>query len=383
MIRVDNVTDVLNLIDKYYKTLSLNDTAIRVEDSLNRITSYDIISKTDYPKTDISLVYGYACKDNLLHNASVYNPVSIHVSNEDYVDEFSCKYVSAFEAIPNGTTCVIKEEFVTKKENSISVNTPINKNDNILLKGSNIKKDDIILEKDTKINPVHISMLKALNEDSVIVKEKIKVGILSAYTNDKVSNSLIYKSELSNDNSLVIDYGKCNLQEDKDVYVKLDQMNKDSHIILISYNNKTQKDRLKNLILEKYKLFTNNINVIPIKDTLIGDINSTPVFLVNEENMNSIMIVKSLIQPFINRIYKIKQVNPYIISRCNEEIKSEFGYESYIPVILKEENNEYIFKEVKEQGNVPNILAFANGYIKINMEVIKINKNDKVKVYLF
>ena len=165
--------------------LKIGSEIVSIKDALNRISSKEVIAKSDYPADDNTAFDGFAVNSKETKNTFQKFKIlkTIAAGDNPYI-----KKVNKLSCIEVMTGAIIKKPFDTiipiedieffpskKKAKYIIINKKIKKLEFIRPKGSDYKKGNKIIRKGELINPAHILSLKTLGIDKVLVKKKVNI----------------------------------------------------------------------------------------------------------------------------------------------------------------------------------------------------------------
>ena len=166
-------------------TLKIGSEIVSIKDALNRISSKEVIAKSDYPVDDNTAFDGFAVNSKETKNTFQKFKIlkTIAAGDNPYikkVPKLSCIEVMTGAIIkkPFDTIIPIEDiEFFPSKQNAkyIIIKKKIKKSEFIRPKGSDYKKGNKIIRKGELINPAHILSLKTLGIDKVLVKKKVNI----------------------------------------------------------------------------------------------------------------------------------------------------------------------------------------------------------------
>ena len=166
-------------------SLKIGSEIVSIKDALNRISSKEVIAKSDYPADDNTAFDGFAVNSKETKNTFQKFKIlkTIAAGDNPYikkVPKLSCIEVMTGAIIkkPFDTIIPIEDiEFFPSKQNAkyIIINKKIKKSEFIRPKGSDYKKGNKIIKKGELINPAHILSLKTLGIDKVLVKKKVNI----------------------------------------------------------------------------------------------------------------------------------------------------------------------------------------------------------------
>ena len=165
--------------------LKIGSEIVSIKDALNRISSKEVIAKSDYPADDNTAFDGFAVNSKETKNTFQKFKIlkTIAAGDNPYI-----KKIPKLSCIEVMTGAIIKKPFDTiipiedieffpskKKAKYIIINKKIKKSEFIRPKGSDYKKGNKIIRKGELINPAHILSLKTLGIDKVLVKKKVNI----------------------------------------------------------------------------------------------------------------------------------------------------------------------------------------------------------------
>ena len=176
----------LTAISKLNKSnIKINSELVSLKDALNRITSKEVIAKSDYPADDNTAFDGFAINSketkNKFQRFKIIKTIAAGDNpNIKNVPKLSCIEVMTGAIIKKPFDTIIPIEdikFFPNKQNAkyIIINKKIKKSEFIRPKGSDYKKGNKIIKKGELLNPAHILSLKTLGIDRVLVKKRVNI----------------------------------------------------------------------------------------------------------------------------------------------------------------------------------------------------------------
>ena len=157
---------------------------IKLDQSLGRILSKDIISKLNVPPFDNTAVDGYAFKYSDLNKNK---ETKLKLSGRIAAGQNFNKKIKKGEVariftgakVPEGTNTVIMQEDCNVNDNKIILKPGIFKGANIRKKGEDIKSGKKIITKGSKLKAQDIALIASIGIKEIEVYEKLKVGIFT------------------------------------------------------------------------------------------------------------------------------------------------------------------------------------------------------------
>ena len=181
--------------------ISIKDEKISINNSLNRVSSSDIVSSINYPSSDNTAFDGYAINSRETNSLNIKNPKKFKIIKTLAAgDNPYIKKIPKYSAIEVMTGAIIQKPFDTiipvekvellvnkSKSKYLILKNKFKKNEFIRPAGSDFKKGDKIIKKGQFINSNHILALKTLGIEKIFVKRKIKVVFYP--TGNEISDS--------------------------------------------------------------------------------------------------------------------------------------------------------------------------------------------------
>ncbi len=169
------------------KNVSLRSTIeVPLLEAVSRTLAQDVCALFDSPPFDNSAMDGYAIHAEDTAVATQESPVSLRVAQTIAAGEEPQQAIQPGEAariftgamIPPGTTAVIKQEDVLKKEGQIAIRQTVSLRDNIRCRGEEIKKGGILFHSGEALNPAGIGLLASFGLKKVTIFSPPRLGII-------------------------------------------------------------------------------------------------------------------------------------------------------------------------------------------------------------
>ena len=181
--------------------ISIKDEKISINNSLNRVSSSDIVSPVNYPSSDNTAFDGYAINSRETNSLNIKNPKKFKIIKTLAAgDNPYIKKIPKYSAIEVMTGAIVQKPFDTiipvekaellvnkSKSKYLILKNKFKKNEFIRPAGSDFKKGDKIIRKGQFINSNHILALKTLGIEKIFVKKKLNVVFYP--TGNEISNS--------------------------------------------------------------------------------------------------------------------------------------------------------------------------------------------------
>lgn len=406
LFNVVSVNDAQDILDEkfYYK---LEKEEINLEKAVGRILYENIISKVNVPEFRRSTVDGYAVNCRDVAGASESIPAILNLKGEVLMGELAghsidlpgeCVYVPTGGMIPDGADAVVMIEYTEKlDEETILINSTCANGDNVVQIGDDISIDEVVIKKGTKLRPYEIGVLSSLGFTEIPVFKKPKVGIIS--TGDEIVgiserprlgqvrdiNTYLLYSSILKDEAEPINYGVV-----KDEYELLkstvDNALKQCDLVLISGGSSVGvKDQTIKVIdsFQESEVLVHGIAIKPGKPTIISKVCGKAVFGLPGHPLSCAIIYQIIVKNFINKLQNNIDKEYPVQCRFSINYHKAKGREEYLPVVLKNVDNEFIAEPIFSKSGLITGFSKAYGYIKIDKNIEGLREGEKVLVYKF
>ena len=163
---------------------------IEVDEALGFVLAEEVFSPIDMPPFDQSAMDGYALGDAVSDSYTVIGEVTAGESAEDCVlKSGEAMRIFTGAMVPASAASVIKQESISRIENTITITDKNNEGENIRRRGEQIKENQVALEKGIQINAGTIGFLIGLGVTSIAVYSKPKIQVIVT------GNELVAKGE--------------------------------------------------------------------------------------------------------------------------------------------------------------------------------------------
>ncbi len=404
MFLVKSINETLQIIKENFKNYRPEKRMIKVEDSLNFVTSSDVFSHEDVPHFNRSIVDGYAVDFRSVQLASYSTPAILKLQGEVLMGEKSLYetskigtiYVPTGGHLPNNANSVVMIENTEKINDEIFVYKSTSMWENVLLKGSDIKKNSILVKKNTTITPLVIGALKSVGIKEIEVYEKLSATIISTgdeIVDDKddleigeirdintytIKNYLILKNFVVDNSSIIID--------DFDKYMNsIITGFKDSDIVITSGGSSVGEKDYTYDVLQKMgaEILVHGVNIKPGKPTIIAKYKNKMFFGLPGQPTSAYFVLNTFLNQIKRTMYNLSKIDykPYIEATVDMNIHSVTGRRMYQLVKLSKNENNFIATPLFAKSGMIHSLQNADGYIIIDEYKEGITVNEKVKVY--
>ena len=392
--------------------IKINDENINSSESLNRVSSVNIYSNSDYPSANNASFDGYAIKSkdtNKLNN-KIYQKFKI-VGSIAAGDKPIKKKIKKFETVEIMTGALIPKSFDTiipieqinfypnkKKARYILLNKKIPKFEHVRFKGSDYKKGNLLISRGTILQSNHILALKTLGVKKIKVKKKPNILFFS--TGNEITNKdKILDWEVRNSNSHYINSLKQNFLFN----FKDGRILKDSQSSLFkSHINKMLKSKVDVIItsgavsagkfdfvpsvVNKFKLsnYFKNVAIRPGKPILFAKFKekSKVVFGLPGNPISSAACFRFFVYPYLRSLLGVPGENSFKAKLKNEFFKKK-NFTRFVKSKLnttKDGKLEVVILKGQESFRIRSFIQ-SNAWVMLPSGKSRFKKGDFVDCY--
>ena len=391
--------------------IKINSETILSINSINRVSSSNVYSPSNYPAANNSSFDGYAINSKETKNLTKkkfekFKILKIIAAGDNpnikKVPKYSTIEVMTGAMIQKPFDTVIPIEqinFVRSKDGTryIIINKKIRKNEFIRFKGSDYKKGELIVKKGQLIEPKHILAMKALGVKKISVKKKINI-IFYSTGNEITNKEQIPPWKIRNSNSFYLN----SLTKIMPVTFK------EKNILRDNDERKFQKELMRNIksktdiivtsgavsagkydfipkIIKKFKLLSyfKGVAIRPGKPITFAKLRKNKVFFGLPGNpISSAACFRFFVVPFLFNSLEMKKEKPIFAKLKNSFIKKKF-FTRFIKGKLETTKKGIVeFKVLKGQESFRiNSLTKANSWGVFNIGKSYFKKGNVIECY--
>jgi len=386
-----SVSTALSIISKISYLPNIK--TIPLKETNGLLLGEDIISPIHMPPFRQSAMDGYAL---LLHNKNSYQiigEVKAGDSNNFTLRPGQGVRIFTGARVPDNADTVVIQEKVSRTGDSITIDGPINKNQNIRPVGEQIKKESTALTKGTKLTPAGIGFLAGLGVSNVKIYTAPRVGIITTGNELIPPGSELKEGKIYESNSLQLEavLTQCNIKEITQ-YIVQDEYESTKETIRQSIDNNDlvlisggisvgDYDFVKEALSELHteELFY-KIKQKPGKPLFFGTNNKTMIFALPGNPASSLSCFYIYVLPIIQ---KMMGVNSIGLTRTSKSITTDFIKKGDRAQFLKAKVSEETVEILEGQSSAMlYTYAIANALVYIPEDMNKIEKGDLVETIL-
>lgn len=160
---------------------------VPLREARGRVLAERVDATLDVPGFDRASMDGYAVRARDTFGADEADPAvlelsgAVHAGEEPAlrVEQGACAEISTGAVMPEGADAVVMVERTDEVENGVEIRTSLAPGDHVMLAGADVAAGERALGPGTRLTSREIGLLSALGVDSVPVRTKPRVGIVS------------------------------------------------------------------------------------------------------------------------------------------------------------------------------------------------------------
>ncbi len=377
--------------------------------SVGRILAQDIRSDIDLPDFPRSIMDGFAVKGASTFGASEGNPAYINVKGTVAMGESSNISVGSGEAVriatggmlPEGADSVVMIEHTEAiDETTIEVYRSVAPGQNMVAVGEDIQQGEIALCGGRRIRPQEAGMLAALGSETVTVKKKPTIGIIS--TGDEIVsvstvpvhgqirdiNTYTLLGLIQQSGANAITYGIVH----DDYQALLDtctQALAECDMILVSGGSSVgARDFTIDVItaMPDSAILFHGVSISPGKPTILARVQDKAFWGLPGHVVSAMVVFSRIVKPFIEHISGYGDTSAEktrLTAKLSRSLASAQGRVDYIRIRLTPKDGLLWADPILGKSGLINTMVKADGLIEIGMNTEGLDKGADVEIIPF
>ena len=411
MLTVLTPEEAAGVICGRFPALTVPAERVLLGNALGRTLYDDVVSNEFVPGFDRSTVDGYAVASSDTFGCSESIPAMLSLSGEVLMGRAAqgaimpgtCVSVSTGGDLPEGADAVVMLEYAEDYGSGfIGITSPVAPGNNIIFKGDDVSPGDMILPAGSVLSPSDIGILAALGYDSVGVRPRPVVGIISTGDELVAPSEMPERGQIRDVNTPLLVaavemFGAAPLgygiicDDESTLRSTVLRAVAECDIVLISGGSSAgMRDLTARVIESAGEILFHGIAMKPGKPTILGVINDKPIFGLPGHPVAAYFVTELFVRLLISRLMGAEVKRRVISARISEAISSNHGRAEYIAVHLvaaEPRNDElrsefYVARPIRGKSGLITSLAGADGYICIPRDSEGIARASEVAVTL-
>jgi molybdopterin molybdotransferase len=390
-----------------YRFPRLSGEPIRLDASLSRILSGNVVAPEDLPEEARSTVDGYAVRAEDTFGASESIPALMDIIESIRMGVIPGFTLNAGQAapiptggfLPQGADAVVMVEYTNRVgEKNVEVTRPVTLKTNILGKGEDARSGEALLTAGMQLRPQEIGFLAALGITEVSVFRKPKVAILSSGDEIVPIDGKPFPGQIRDANghslaALVREAGAEPMLFDiipdhaEILRKSLEAALLQADVVVISGGSSVgARDLMKDVVsdLAGVEILAHGIAIRPGKPTLLADRTGKPIFGLPGHPVSALIVAQAFLVPFLRYIqgaaFQKGPLGPRIDVTLTASIHSTIGLEEHVRIRIDEKpGGIYEASPIHGKSGMLSTMVKANGILVIPMNIEGFSRGETVR----
>jgi len=382
---------------------------VRLEESLHRVLSEDVVSTIDLPEFPRSTVDGFALMAKDTYGTSEKNPAILKVVGEIPMGQLSDIEVKDGEAVkvatggmvPKGADAVEMVEYTEWLDvHTLHATKPLSPLENVIQVGEDVKAGEVVLRQGHMIRPQDLGLMAGIGMTEVHVYLQPRVAIISSGDEIVPIETIPKPGEIRDINrytivSMVKEAGGIpvflGIAKDRfdDLKAKIDTGLKDTDMVIITGGSSVGTLDLTGEVLQTFprtEILGHGVSIRPGKPTLLADINGKPFLGLPGHPVSAIVIFHFFGKPILRILSGVSRKWVWhqmkVKAKAARNIPSVPGREDYVRVNIEEKDGSFWAHPLFGKSGAISHLTKANGLIKIGIDEEGLEEGEEAEVIL-
>ncbi|MFC6835057.1 molybdopterin biosynthesis protein [Halomarina ordinaria] len=383
---------------------------VPLREARGRVLAERVDADLDVPGFDRASVDGYALKARDTFGADEADPAVldlagvVHAGTEPdlVVGEGECAEISTGAVVPEGADAVVMVERTTERDGRIEVRTGVAPGDRVMFAGADVAAGERALGPGTRLTPREIGLLSALGADSVPVRARPTVGIIS--TGDELvrpggalnsdagqiydvnSYTVATGVEEAGGEAVLYDHAGDDYDEMERLLVRAAE---ECDLVLSSGSTSASAvDVIYRVIEEQGELLLHGVAVKPGKPMLVGRLEGSAYVGLPGYPVSALTIFRTFVAPAVRRAAGVPEPRTATVAgRMATSERYAEGRLRLMPVGLveggPEEGDDPLVYPVDKGSGATTSLVEADGIVEMHPDTGYLDAGDAVDVRLF
>lgn len=387
--------------------VTAGDTAVPLDEAVGRTLARRVDASIDVPGFDRAAMDGYAVRASDTFSASEGNPIVFPVTGTVQAGEEPTASADAGEAVqvatgavlPPGTNAVVPVERTVEREEVVDVTTAVAPGDSVLPRGADVAAGGRALGPSTRLGPRHVGLLAALGRETVPVKRRPRVAVVST-GEELVQPGGSLRSEAGqifdvNGYSIAaavevaggtpVRYASAS-DELADVEAVLERAAENSELLLTSGSTSAgEVDVLPDLLDEHGEILVHGVTLKPGRPLLVGRVYDTPYVGLPGYPVSALTVFRTLVAPHLRSAAELREpTDATVTATLATRIRYDGGRLRLVPVGVTGDGAGSLVAYTLSRGSgATTSLVEADGVVTMPAETNLLSAGEGVTVEQF
>ncbi|ADJ14609.1 molybdopterin biosynthesis protein [Halalkalicoccus jeotgali] len=379
---------------------------VPLREARGRVLAQRVDATLDVPGFDRASMDGYAVRARDTFGAGEADPVVLELSGavhageepEIRVEEGACAEISTGAVMPEGADAVVMVERTDEVENGIEIRTSLAPGDHVMLAGADVAAGERALGPGTQLTSREIGLLSALGVDSVPVRAKPRVGIVS--TGDELvrpgeavasergqiydvnSYTVATAVEEAGGEAVLYPHAGDDYEEMERI---LTEAAAECDLVLSSGSTSASAvDVIYRVIEDQGELLLHGVAIKPGKPMLVGEFPDSAYVGLPGYPVSALMIFRHFVAGAIRRAAGVPEPPTATVeAEMAVEERYEEGRTRLMPVGILESRGRTLAYPVDKGSGATTSLVEADGIVEVDSDTAYLDPGEPVSVTLF
>jgi putative molybdopterin biosynthesis protein len=350
---------------------SLETEAVKVADSLGRVTAAPVSAKISSPFYHSSAMDGYAVKFTDTFGASETSPKRLKVGDE-------AVYIDTGDPIPDGFNAVIMIEDVNEVENFIEIISAVTPWKNVRTVGEDIVQTELIVPENHRIRAVDIGAMLAGGHTEISVRPRPVVAVIPTGSEIVEPGTPLKRGDIIEFNSQVLgglarewgaEFVRMPIVPDDISKIRgalLDAHSKADLIVINAGASAGSEDYTAKVIEELGEVLVHGVGIKPGKPTILGIVNGKPVIGAPGFPVSAYLSFVLFARPLIMKLQGLEAADtPKIKAKLSRHVASSLGQEEFLRMKLGRVGENLIATPLGRGAGLMLSLVRADGILRV------------------
>jgi molybdopterin molybdotransferase len=397
------LTLVDDALQKWFNVLQIKkprETAMPLNEALNRVSAADVIAKEDLPRFDKSAVDGYAVKSQDTTGASQFKPITFQITESEEVGTKQARQIWTGNPIPKGANAVVMIEHTKKTDEKLEIRIQVATGGNVSKKGEDVKKAEKILKTGTRLTPYHLALLAAMGNSEVKVAEKPRIAIIATGNELTEAGSNPSGNQIFDSNRIMlaamcrelgaepVDLGIAK-DDSAEIAEKLKTGLRDCDAIITTGGTSVGGlDLVPDVVNNSGKpgVVVHGLALRPAMPTAVAALDGKPVVILSGNPVAAVIGFEVFARPLICKMLGMsrEEPRPTVNATMTRKVAGALGRRTFVRVRVTRKNGEFLAEPVSARGSgAISTMTRGNGFVIVPENRGGVTEGEVVLVRLF
>jgi putative molybdopterin biosynthesis protein len=345
--------------------------AVKVADSLGRVTAAPVSAKISSPFYHSSAMDGYAVRFTDTFGASETSPKRLKLGDE-------AVYIDTGDPIPEGFNAVIMIEDVNEADGFIEIISAVTPWQNVRTVGEDIVQTELIVPENHRIRAVDIGAMLAGGHTEISVRRRPRVAVIPTGSEIVEPGTPLKRGDIIEFNSQVLgglarewgaEFIRMPIVSDDTAKIRsalLDAHSKADIVVINAGASAGSEDYTAKVIAELGEVLVHGVGIKPGKPTILGIVEDKPVIGAPGFPVSAYLSFVLFARPLIMKLQGLEAAEtPKIRAKLSRHVASSLGQEEFLRMKLGRVGENLIATPLGRGAGLMLSLVRADGILRV------------------